>query len=337
MKLLVLVGHVRVRQVGAGLHRHLGAGILLLARPVAHAFDRLFHEAHVGVESHRMGEAGLVLAQQVAGAANLEVPERDLVPASQFGMVLQHLQPPLGLDGNRLRHDQVAVRAPVPPADTPADLVQLGEAEAIGPSHDERVGICHVQAVLDDRRADQDVGVPVHEAGHCPLEGRGSHLAVSHVDGRAGEEPAHPLGGRVDGFDPVVQEEDLPPPVELALAGLGDQMVTPRDQVGHDRHPVPGRGPDQRQIPDPREREVERTGNGRGGQREHIHRRAQALQPFLLADAEALLLVDDHEAQVVEGDVAGQESVGADDDVRRPLPQPGQDVTLARRGVEARE
>ena len=50
---------------------------------------------------------------------------------------------------------------------------------------------------------------------------------------------------------------------------------------------------------------------------------SQLLDRLLVADAEALLLVDDEQAEVLERDVLGQQPVGADDDVdlagaRRP-------------------
>ena len=45
--------------------------------------------------------------------------------------------------------------------------------------------------------------------------------------------------------------------------------------------------------------------------------RKQFLELFLVRHAEALFLVDDDEAEVLEADVAGDEAVGADDDVDR--------------------
>jgi hypothetical protein len=54
-------------------------------------------------------------------------------------------------------------------------------------------------------------------------------------------------------------------------------------------------------------------GIGRGGQREQVHVGAQRLQRLLLAHAEALLLVDDDQAEVLEAHVALQQAMGADD------------------------
>ena len=53
---------------------------------------------------------------------------------------------------------------------------------------------------------------------------------------------------------------------------------------------------------------------------------AQRLQPLLVLDAEALLLVDDDEAEVVEHDVLRQEPVRPDDDVDGAVGQPREDL-----------
>ena len=273
------------------------------AVPFAHALDGVFHEPHVGVQTHRVREPGLMLAEEVARSAHLEVPERDLIAAAELGEVLEHPQPLFGLIRDAVGYDQVTVGAPVPASNASPDLVQLGEAEAIRPVHDQRIGVRHVQSVLDDRGADEDLGASPHEAGHGAVQRRDPHLAVRHVDGRFAHQPAHSFGSGVDGLDPVVQKEHLAAPVQLALAGLRDKVVAPRDEVGDDGHAVAGRGTDDRQITDARERQVEGPRYRRRRERKHVHRRAEPLQPLLLADPEALLLVDDHEPQILERDV----------------------------------
>ena len=56
-----------------------------------------------------------------------------------------------------------------------------------------------------------------------------------------------------------------------------------------------------------------------------------------MLDAEALLLVDDHEPQVFEPDVPGQEPVGSDDDVDRAGGQPRDRLLRLLLALEARE
>ena len=43
--------------------------------------------------------------------------------------------------------------------------------------------------------------------------------------------------------------------------------------------------------------------------------RAQRFQPFLVGDAEMLLLVHHHEAEIAELDLLAEDRVGADDDI----------------------
>ena len=59
------------------------------------------------------------------------------------------------------------------------------------------------------------------------------------------------------------------------------------------------------------------------------------LEFFLVQDAEALLLVNDHQAQVLEHDVALQEPMGADDDIHRARRQFADDAGLIAPGAEA--
>jgi hypothetical protein len=62
--------------------------------------------------------------------------------------------------------------------------------------------------------------------------------------------------------------------------------------------------------------------DGCGGEREDIDLGAQALQGLLLAHAEAVLLVDDDQAEVLEADVPLHQAVGADDEVDAAVGEP---------------
>src|SRR5579871_4587465 len=55
--------------------------------------------------------------------------------------------------------------------------------------------------------------------------------------------------------------------------------------------------------------------DGSGAHGEHVDVFAQDLQALLMADAKALLLIDDQEPEILELDVGGEEAVGADDDI----------------------
>jgi len=68
------------------------------------------------------------------------------------------------------------------------------------------------------------------------------------------------------------------------------------------------------------EREVKRARNRRGAEREHVHQGPQALELFLVQDAEALLLVN-HTNLVFKPNVTLNQPMRADDDVHRAVGQ----------------
>ena len=63
----------------------------------------------------------------------------------------------------------------------------------------------------------------------------------------------------------------------------------------------------------------------------------ERLQPLLLRHPEALLLVDDEQAEVAEAHVLGEQAVGADDDVHRALGDARDHLLLLGGGDEARQ
>ena len=67
-------------------------------------------------------------------------------------------------------------------ADAAAQLVQLRQAQAVGVVDHDGVGGGHVDAALDDRRAQQHVEAPVVEIHHQLLEVALAHLAMADAD-----------------------------------------------------------------------------------------------------------------------------------------------------------
>jgi hypothetical protein len=79
---------------------------------------------------------------------------------------------------------------------------------------------------------------------------------------------------------------------------------------------------DDRQLAHAGQRHLQRARDRRRGQRQHMDVGAQRLQPLLVGDAEMLLLVDDHQAEILELDRLAEQRVGADDDVDRAVGEP---------------
>ncbi len=80
---------------------------------------------------------------------------------------------------------------------------------------------------------------------------------------------------------------------------------------------------------------MERAGDRRGREREHVDLEPKRAQELLLRDAEALLLVEDHEPELLRDDVAGEHAVGADEDVDLALGELGQHALHLCRPAEA--
>ena len=85
----------------------------------------------------------------------------------------------------------------------------------------------------------------------------------------------------------------------LALDRPPDELLVVGADVGADRAPALGRRLDHRDVAQAGERHLQRARDRRRRHREHVDLQLQLAQQLLLLDAEALLLVDDHQAEVL--------------------------------------
>ena len=138
-------------------------------------------------------------------------------------------------------------------------------------------------------------------------------------DPQVGQQRAQALGRLLDRLDPVVEVEALAAAGVLAAQGLGHQRLVVLAHVGGDRPPARRRRLDDADVAEPRERDLQRPRDRRGAHRQHVHAQPQLAQRLLLGHAEALLLVDDHQAEVLRLHVHRQQAVGADQDVQAPV------------------
>ncbi len=215
-------------------------------------------------------------------------------------------------------------------------LVQLGQPEHVGAFHDEGVRVGDVQPRLDDGGTYQDVELLLPEGDHHLLEGVLAHLTVRGGDAGLGDEVAQPRRGRVDRLHPVVDEEDLPLPQQLTADRGGDLPVVARPDEGQDRVPLLRRGVDRRQLPDTGDRHFQCPRDRGGAHGEHVHRGPHFLQVFLVFDAEALLLVDDHQAEVLETGRGRQQPMRSYHHVDGAVGKSVEHRLLLGRGIEAR-
>ena len=106
--------------------------------------------------------------------------------------------------------------------------------------------------------------------------------------------------------------------------GLLDQLLVELADVRPDRAPALGRCLDDRDVPQAGERHVECAQDRRRGEREDVDLKAQLAQQLLLRDAEALLLVHDHEPEVLRDHVSREHPVRPDEDVHLSLCELGE-------------
>ena len=170
---------------------------------------------------------------------------------------------------------------------------------------------------LDDRGADEHVVLALPEGDDDLLEGALVHLPVGDGDARLGHEVAHVLGGSLDVEHAVVDVEHLAFTEQLASDGLGHGAVVVLADVGEDRHAVGRRRVEQREVADAGEAHLQGARYRRGREREHVDAGLQRLDLLLVGHAEALLLVDHQQPEILEADVFAQQPVGADHHVDR--------------------
>ena len=154
------------------------------AMPALQARHRLLQHLLVELEADLLDVAGLLVAEQVAGAADVEIVAGELEAGAERVERLQHLQPPLGLRGDlavrRQREQRIGAQLRAP--DPAAQLVELRQAEHVGAVDDQRVGGRDVEAGLDDGGRQQHVVLAVVERRHDVLELGRRHLAVRDRD-----------------------------------------------------------------------------------------------------------------------------------------------------------
>ena len=218
------------------------------------------------------------------------------------------------------------MRLPLPAPDPAPKLMQLGQPEPLGVlhDHDRRVGDIHSD--FDDCGRDKDVDRARDERVHDAVLGAGLHAPVEERHPVCGEHFGLQVVGHLGGgleidllgaFDQRVDDVRLAPGVDL-FANEIVNLVAPR--LGLD--PGPNRRPARGQVGNLRDIQFTVIGQRqRARDRSRRHQQGvgpQALRPQCrpLRDAEAVLLVDDDQAELVERDRLLHQRVRADDQVR---------------------
>ncbi len=325
------VGNVRFGDVRVHPQVHKAFALVPLDRFALGPGDGLPQHLDIEVVAHGLHVAVLAVAQQTARAANLQIAHGDAEAGAEGCELPDGGKPLLGDVGEGLvpPEGEVGVGLPARAAYAASYLVQLGQTHAVSVLDDEGVAVAHVNACLNEGGADEDVDLAVEQMLPDGVELVLSHLAVGDAHPGTGHHLAHMGGGGLDVLHPVVQIVDLPAPGQLFLHGLGqDDIVVLEDECLHGLA-LDGRLLDGGQVADAAHGHVQGAGDGGGREGQHIHADEVLFQLLLVLDAEALLLIDDDKAQVVEADILGQQAVGAHHDVHAARLQAPQGLFLA--------
>ena len=126
----------------------------------------------------------------------------------------------------------------------------------------------------------------------------------------------------------MCRKEDLALPFQFAIDRVANDPLIVRRHDRFDRQAIGRRRLDRGHVFHAHQRKIKRARNRRGGKRQHVHELEELFEFLLVQNAEALLLIDDDQAEVLENDVAGNEPVRADDDIDAAFAQQLQHFVL---------
>lgn len=266
--------------------------------------------------------AMLERAVDFARAAELEVDfgeSEAVVGAGDLGETLAWL----GAVGG----DEIAGRGVLAATDATTELMKLGEAIAVGVFDGDNGGVGVINTDLYHSGGDDDVDGARDELAHDVIFVGSLHAAVEHGDPGARQAL---LNAAVFGLDilelrGVVLLNGLTNIVNLMMVGNFRLDMRPHflgglrsNDVGLDRSAASWHLVNDGNIEVAKERELESARNRSGGHGEEV--RASVGGGFgdeflALRDAEAVLLVDDDQSELMKLSVISEESVSADDNI----------------------
>ena len=156
-------------------------------------------------------------------------------------------------------------------------------------------------------------------------------------DARLARRRLHARHGILDRVDAVAHVIHLAAARKLAPDRAGDDVGVPLPHMDFNRPAIARRRQDQAHIAHARQGHLHGARNRRRRQRQDIDRLAQVLHLLLVAHAEALLLVDDHQPQVIGVHIAREKSMRADEHRHAAVGEPRQRPRLLSRRAKARE
>ena len=307
-----------------GIDLQIDEGFLRQARCFRLTLSLLnFFIQHAAVEiiANSLKMPGLFASEKIAGAADFQVAQGNAKAGAEFGKVADSRKT---LARVFVEHAiravaDVGVSLTLTATHAAADLVKLSEAEPVRILHYNGVNVGHVNARLDNRRADQKVKVPAGEAINRFFQPALRHLPVSIGDTRTGQSLSQfcCLSGQFTGV--VVEIKDLAAAGYFAQDGLIDNALVILHHIGLNRASILRSFLKQGDIANAGEGHVQSSRDGGRRQCEHINVRVARFEHLLMVDPEALFFVDHEQAQIAELQFFREHAVRADKNVNRTI------------------
>ena len=216
-------------------------------------------------------------------------------------------------------------------------LIHLRQAQTLRILDDERVRVRVVDAGLDDGGCHQHIELPGGKLLHHLLQRVLIHLPVRHAHARLPGCGLHASHRFLDGPDAVGDIVHLPASGKLAPDGGADHVGIPLSDVNLDGASIVGRREDEAHVAHARQRHLHGARDRRCRKREHVDALAKVLHLLLVAHAEALLLVNDHQAQVMGVHIARQQAMRAYQHIHAAVGEALERRSLLLRRTEAAE
>ena len=176
------------------------------------------------------------------------------------------------------------------------ELVQLGEAVALGAIDNQRVGVGDIEPGFDDGRRHQNVEASLPKIHHDPLQVSLPHLPVGDRHAGLRNQLLNPRSHTVDAGDPVVHKKDLAFAQKLP-SNCGDHLgFVVRPDKRQNRMARLGGCGERGHFPNAGDRHLESPGYRGCRHSQHIHIGLEGFEGVFVLNTKALLLIHNDEA-----------------------------------------
>lgn len=257
--------------------------------------DGVGEQTDIEVVADGFHVAMLFRSEKTAGPADFEVTHGDVEPGAEAGEFADSGEA-FGGDfgeGFAAGEGEIGESAASGAADPSAELIELGEAHAVGVFDNEGVAVGDIDAGFDDSGTDEDINFAFEELPPDFGEFMFFHTAMGHGDTGFGDTAMEGGSAEVDGFDHVMDIVDLASAAEFLFNRVTDNAEVIFQHIGLDGMAVLRGLFEGGHIPDAGNRHIQGAGDGCCGEGKHIDSGKHFLKTFLVLDAEALFLIDD--------------------------------------------